>query len=66
MDSQSTGGLDTGEPAPASAESDRDATGVSLATVAETDAANATSCRIWREQAIGLRESYRKLQGASK
>ncbi|WP_428718592.1 hypothetical protein [Undibacterium curvum] len=51
------------DPGPA-ASADREPAAVSLATVAETNAANATSCRAWREQAIGLRELYSKLQKA--
>jgi hypothetical protein len=40
-----------GEPSP-----------IPLSIVAETDAYNATSCLAWREQALGLREFYSKLQ----
>lgn len=48
-------------PGPAS-ESDREPSGVSLTEVAEANAFNATSCLAWREQAIGLRDFYRRLQ----
>jgi hypothetical protein len=55
----------TGEPAGPAAESDREPAGIPLSVVAETDAYNAAACRAWREQAIGLREFYRRLQAAS-
>ncbi|BBB61182.1 hypothetical protein UNDKW_2909 [Undibacterium sp. KW1] len=51
-------GNDTGPPASA----DREPAGVSLTDVAETTAHNATSCIAWREQALGLRDFYKKLQ----
>jgi hypothetical protein len=53
------------ESAGSASESDRQSSGLSLATVAETDAHNATSCLAWREQALGLREFYAKLQLAT-
>jgi hypothetical protein len=49
------------DPGPA-ADSDREPAGISLAQVAAVDAGNATSCRAWREIAIGLREYYTRLQ----
>lgn len=52
----------TGEPAGPAGESDREPAGISLAQVAEADAFNATSCRAWREKAIGLEQFYQKLQ----
>lgn len=55
----------TGEPAGPAAESDRESSGISLAEVAQGDAFNATACLAWREQAIGLRDFYRKLQQAT-
>jgi len=51
-----------GEPAGPVASSDRDAAGVSLAEVAQTNAFNATACLAWRELALGLREYYGKQQ----
>jgi len=56
----------TGEPAGPVADTDREPSGISLAEVAETNAFNATACRAWREQALGLREFYTKLQSATK
>lgn len=41
---------------------DREPAGISLATVAETNASNAASCHAWREQALALRELYIKIQ----
>lgn len=52
----------SGEPAGPPADSDRGSAGVSLAEVAETDAFNATACRVWREQALGWRQYYEKLK----
>lgn len=56
----------TGEPAGPVADTDREPSGISLAEVAETTAFNATACIAWREQALGLREFYAKLQAAMK
>lgn len=53
-----------GEPTGAAASTDREPAGVPLAEVAETTAFNATACRAWREQALGLREFYKKMQAA--
>jgi hypothetical protein len=55
----------SGEPTGPAADSDRGPAGVSLADVAETDVHNATSCRAWREQALGWRAFYRKLKEAT-
>jgi hypothetical protein len=52
------------DPGPA-VDSDREPAGVSLAQVAAVDARNATSCRAWRELALGLREHYTHLQAAT-
>ncbi|MFZ3001590.1 MAG: hypothetical protein WA071_14785 [Undibacterium umbellatum] len=41
---------------------DREPSGISLTAVAETNAFNATTCLAWREQALGLRDFYKKLQ----
>jgi len=51
-------------PGPA-ADTDREPAGISLAQVAEVDVSNATSCRAWRELALGLREHYHRLQSAT-
>ncbi|GGD00175.1 hypothetical protein [Undibacterium terreum] len=55
----------TGEPAGSAVESDREPAGLSLAEVGETEAANAKSCRAWREQALGLRKFYQNLMAIS-
>ena len=52
----------SGEPTGPAASADREPAGIPLAEVAETEAYNATTCRAWREQALGLREFYEKLQ----
>ncbi|WP_211441836.1 hypothetical protein [Collimonas humicola] len=52
----------SGESAGPAAESDREPAGISLAEVAAVEAGNATSCRAWREIAVGLREYYAHLQ----
>lgn len=52
------------DPGPAT-DSDRESAGISLAQVAEVDVSNATSCRAWREVALGLREHYQRLQSAT-
>ncbi|RFB73808.1 MULTISPECIES: hypothetical protein [unclassified Herbaspirillum] len=44
---------------------DRGPAAIPLADVAAADVHNATSCRAWREIALGLRENYRKLQEAA-
>ncbi|SFB69474.1 hypothetical protein [Collimonas sp. OK412] len=52
------------DPGPA-ADSDREPARISLAQVAAVDASNATTCRAWRELALGLREYYAHLQAAT-
>ena len=52
------------DPGPAS-DSDREPSGISLAQVAEVDVFNATTCRAWREIALGQREYYRRLQSVT-
>lgn len=52
----------TGSTPGSPADSDREPAGIPLAEVAETDAFNATACRAWREQAIGLRAFYERLK----
>ena len=56
----------TGEPPGSATSADREPAGIPLAEVAETEAYNATTCRAWREQALGLREFYAKIQAAMK
>lgn len=51
-----------GTPAGPPAESDRGPSGVSLSTVAEADAANATTCLAYKTQRDGVIEFYRKQQ----
>jgi len=50
------------QPAAAPAESDREPAGVSLGDLAANETDNATACRAWREQALGLREYYERLR----
>jgi len=56
----------TGEPPGSATSADREPAGIPLAEVAETNAFNATACLAWREQALGLREFYAKMQAARK
>ncbi|AMP05335.1 hypothetical protein CPter91_2994 [Collimonas pratensis] len=49
------------DPRPA-ADSDREPASVSLAQVVEADVFNATTCRAWREIALGLRENHELLK----
>lgn len=53
-----------GEPAGPGADSDREPAGVPLDDIAAAEVANATSCRAWREQALGWREFYARQQVA--
>ena len=55
----------TGDSAGAAEGADREPSGVSLAAVAEADAHNAASCRVWREQVLGFREFYSNLKLAT-
>lgn len=48
----------SGAAAGPAADSDREPAGVPLDEVAAVESHNATSCRAWREQAIGWREFY--------
>jgi hypothetical protein len=48
----------SGTAAGPAANSDREPAGVPLDEVAAVETHNATSCRVWREQAIGWREFY--------
>ncbi|MCX8566761.1 MAG: hypothetical protein ON057_001488 [Glomeribacter sp. 1016415] len=54
----------SGELAGAPAKSDREPAGVSLAEIAEINTFNASVCWQWREQVLGLRTFYRRLQNA--
>jgi hypothetical protein len=54
----------TGDAAGPAAESDRESSGVSISSIAEVEAHNATSCRAWREQALGWRQFYSGQQEA--
>ena len=55
----------TSAPAGPAADTDREPAAVSLADVGQAVAFNATACLAWREQSLGLREFYRKLQAAT-
>lgn len=55
----------SGDDAGPAGGSDREPAGLSLAEIADADAHNATSCRVWREQVIGLREFYTRLKLAT-
>lgn len=52
----------TGTPAGPAAESDRDAAGINLSTVAAIDAENNKNHRICREQVEGWKKFYREVQ----
>lgn len=52
----------SGYPVGPAADSDREPAGVPLDDVARDQVANATSCRTWREQALGWREYYASKQ----
>lgn len=54
----------TGQAVGPAADSDREPAGVPLDHVAGAEVHNATSCRAWREQAIGWREFYARQQVA--
>ncbi len=54
----------TGTSAGPSSELDRKPAGIPLTDIADTTAFNASVCRQWREQALGLRALYRQLQQA--
>jgi hypothetical protein len=47
-----------GHPVGPASDSDRGPAGIPLDRIAEVEAGNATSCRAWREQALGWREFY--------
>jgi hypothetical protein len=51
----------TNTPAGAPSDTDGEPAGVSLSQVAEVTARNAKVCHVWREQALGWREYYKKL-----
>lgn len=52
----------TSTPAGTPSITDNEPAGISLIEVAETETHNATSCRAWREQALGLRAFYADLR----
>lgn len=54
----------SGEPVGPASGADREPATIPLDEVAAVEAGNATSCRIWREQALGWREFYAKQQVA--
>ena len=54
----------SGADPPTPGESDREPAGVSLAQVDEVSVANAGACRLWREQALRLREAYELVRQA--
>jgi hypothetical protein len=49
-------------PTDIASEFDREPAAISLTDIAEADSENATSCYAWREQALGLRALYLRLQ----
>lgn len=53
-----------GEPAGPAADSDRGPAGVSFTELGKVEVTNATSCRVWREQALGWRKFYADQQVA--
>ncbi len=54
----------SGEPVGPATDSDREPAAIPLDEVAAVETGNATSCRVWREQALGWREFYAKQQVA--
>lgn len=52
----------SGDPDGPGADSDREPAGIPISAIASVEAGNATSCRVWREQAIGWREFYARQQ----
>jgi hypothetical protein len=54
----------TGDSPGPSADSDREPSRLSISSIAAAEAANATSCLAWREQALGWREFYAGQQEA--
>lgn len=55
----------TGDPPGPATDADREPAAVSFADVAQVEVDNATSCRAWREQALGWREFYQELKQAT-
>ncbi len=53
-----------GEAVGPASDSDREPAGLAIDAVAETTVGNATSCRAWREQALGWRQFYADQQRA--
>lgn len=54
----------TGRPAGPAADSDREPSAVPVSDIGRIEAANAASCRAWREQALGWRSFYAAQQVA--
>lgn len=54
----------TGEPLGPATESDREPAAVPASVVVANETDNATSCRVWRKQALGWREFYARQQVA--
>lgn len=52
------------EPAGSANDTDRGPATIPLADIAAAEAANATACYAWREQAIGLRDLYQQMKKA--
>lgn len=54
----------TGEAVGPARDSDREPAGIPIDGIAANETANATSCRVWRKQALGWREFYAGQQKA--
>jgi hypothetical protein len=54
----------SGDAVGPAADTDREPSGIPLSAVAATEVGNASSCRRWREQALGWREFYARQQVA--
>lgn len=55
----------SGDDPGAASDSDREPAGIPISEIVETDVHNATSCRAWREQALGWRDYYQQLKSAT-
>jgi hypothetical protein len=54
----------SGVPVGPAADSDREPAGIPLSEIASVETGNATSCRVWRQQALGWRTFYADQQVA--
>ena len=54
----------SGEASGPASDADREPSGIPLSVVGEVETHNATSCRVWREQALGWRVFYARQQAA--